>query len=251
MPMNSLPRWLISITDMPEPCQSSISLAACSSTSSGRTAGPALKLKTRFATRMRGLGLLPIRLTVPFFFFLLGDALDARELRALVEVDQAHALSRAAHLADLLDVGPYQDPAGGDQHDLVLVAYQHRADDPAVPLGRLDRDHPLGAAAVASVLGDRRALAEAVLGRCEHRLALAVRDQHRHHLLLLAELHAAHPVRLPPHRPHVVLLEAHRLAAVGEEHDVVLAVGDRRADEVVAVVQVHRDDALVPLVREL
>src|SRR5712691_4493805 len=52
--MNSLPRWLISITDMPEPCQSSISAAACASTSSGRTAGPALKLKTRVA------GLLPI-----------------------------------------------------------------------------------------------------------------------------------------------------------------------------------------------
>src|SRR5213592_3649334 len=40
--MNSLPRWLISITDMPEPCQSSISEAAFSSTSSGRTAGPAV-----------------------------------------------------------------------------------------------------------------------------------------------------------------------------------------------------------------
>ena len=45
--MNSLPRWLISITDMPLPCQSSISSAAWRSTGSGRTAGPALKLKTR------------------------------------------------------------------------------------------------------------------------------------------------------------------------------------------------------------
>src|SRR5436190_9559263 len=47
MPMNSLPRWLISITDMPLPCQSSISAAACRKTDSGSTAGPALKLKTR------------------------------------------------------------------------------------------------------------------------------------------------------------------------------------------------------------
>ena len=45
--MNSLPRWLISITDMPLPCQSSISSAAMRSTDSGSTAGPALKLKTR------------------------------------------------------------------------------------------------------------------------------------------------------------------------------------------------------------
>jgi len=42
--MNSLPRWLISITLMPEPCQSSISAAAWRSTSSGSTAGPAEKL---------------------------------------------------------------------------------------------------------------------------------------------------------------------------------------------------------------
>src|SRR5215467_14015689 len=160
MPMNSLPRWLISITDMPEPCQSSISAAACSSTSSGRTAGPALKLKTR---------LLPVLAVLPvsFILFLLGDALDSGELRALVEVDQANALGRAAHFADLLDLGADGDAAGRDQHDLVLVAHEHRADDLAVALGSLDRDHPLRSAPVARVLGDRRALAVAVLGRGE------------------------------------------------------------------------------------
>src|SRR6266571_2896336 len=47
MLMNSLPRWLISITDMPLPCQSSISAAAVRNTSSGSTAGPGLKLNTR------------------------------------------------------------------------------------------------------------------------------------------------------------------------------------------------------------
>src|SRR5215468_7985270 len=47
MPMNSLPRWLISITDMPLPCQSSISAAALRKTGSGTTAGPGLKLNTR------------------------------------------------------------------------------------------------------------------------------------------------------------------------------------------------------------
>src|SRR4051812_29953612 len=105
--MNSLPRWLISITDVPEPCQSSISAAACDSTSSGRAAGPALKLKTLFT------GLLPtvaasvvsadLSVAVAFDFRRLGDALDAGEPGALVEVDQHHALRRAAHLADLVD----------------------------------------------------------------------------------------------------------------------------------------------------
>ena len=51
--MNSLPRWLISITDMPEPCQSSISSAAWRSTGSGSAAGPALKLKTRVMQGLR------------------------------------------------------------------------------------------------------------------------------------------------------------------------------------------------------
>src|SRR5882762_8822262 len=128
--MNSLPRWLISITDMPDPCQSSISAAACSSTSSGRTAGPALKLKTRVS------GLLPILLVL----FLLRDALDARELGAFVQIDQAHALRRTAHFADLLDAGADQYTAGGDQHDLVLVAHQHRTDDLAVAVLVGDED---------------------------------------------------------------------------------------------------------------
>src|SRR5438132_599564 len=128
--MNSLPRWLISITDMPDPVQSSISAEACASTSSGRTAGPALKLNTRVSGR------LPIFLVL----FLLRDALDARELGAFVQVDQAHALRRAPHLADLLHAHAYEHPAGGDEHDLVLVAHQHRADELAVAFGGLDTE---------------------------------------------------------------------------------------------------------------
>ena len=50
--MNSLPRWLISITDMPLPCQSSISSAAWRSTGSGRAAGPGLKLNGRVMARL-------------------------------------------------------------------------------------------------------------------------------------------------------------------------------------------------------
>ena len=98
------------------------------------------------------------------------DALEAGELLALVERDQGHALGGAALLADLRHRGADQHAAGGDQHHLVVVVDQHRADQRAVALGSLDRDHALAAAAVARVLGDRRALAEAVLGRRQHRL---------------------------------------------------------------------------------
>src|SRR5438477_2137368 len=52
--MYSGPRWIISITDMPLPCQSSISSAAWRRTGSGRVAGPALKLKTRVIERSPG-----------------------------------------------------------------------------------------------------------------------------------------------------------------------------------------------------
>ena len=73
-----------------------------------------------------------------------------------VERDQRHALGGAAHLADLRHARADQHAAGRDQHDLVVLVDQHRADDLAVALGGLDRDHALAAAAVARVLGDRR-----------------------------------------------------------------------------------------------
>ena len=43
----ALPRWLISITLVPDPCQFSKSACACSRTGSGKHAGPAAKLYTR------------------------------------------------------------------------------------------------------------------------------------------------------------------------------------------------------------
>src|SRR6476646_10220330 len=49
MPTNSLPRWLISITDMPAVCQLTSSHLAFSRTSTGIVAGPAPKLKMREA----------------------------------------------------------------------------------------------------------------------------------------------------------------------------------------------------------
>src|SRR5947207_2185226 len=89
------------------------------------------------------------------------DALQARELLALAQVDERDALRGAPHLADLADSRADQHAARGDQHDLVVGRGQRRGDDLAVALARLDRDHALRAAAVAGVLGDRRALAEA------------------------------------------------------------------------------------------
>src|SRR5258707_7139658 len=130
MDMNSLPRWLISITHMPLPRQSSISSPARASTSSGRTAGPALKLKillmsvqgralrSRIHRRDRRLGLRAAVAVLPSCAIaafasravaILGAILDARDagqFLALRQRDQRHSLRRAAHPADLLHRGP-------------------------------------------------------------------------------------------------------------------------------------------------
>src|SRR5690349_4485177 len=62
------------------------------------------------------------------------DALDARELLAGIERDQGDALRRAPHLAELRHAGPDQHAAGRDQHHLVVLLDEHRADDFAVAL---------------------------------------------------------------------------------------------------------------------
>ena len=56
--------------------------------------------------------------------------------------------------------------------------------------------------------------------------------------------------RAVPHRAHVLLAEAHRLAGVGEQHDIVVAVRDGYPDEVVALVQLYCNDAARARTRE-
>src|SRR5947209_6215084 len=132
MATNSLPRWLISITDMPASCQLTSSHLARSSTSTGIAAGPAPKLKMRAAGLMSRAGVAAVRTAFACAAFFAGlrvrravavravrraavravrvfaivvvavhDGLQARELFALAQVDEDHALGRAAHLADL------------------------------------------------------------------------------------------------------------------------------------------------------
>src|SRR3954470_23115020 len=177
--MNSLPRWLISITPTPQPCQSSISAAASRSTGSGMAAGPGAKFQGRFESAIasgrriagvrrrfafgRALAILDVRVV-------LDDALQARQLGAVVQRDQRDALRGPPELAHLAHPRAHEHALVGDQHDLVVRAHQRGRDDLAVALALLDGDHALGAAAVARVFDDRGALAKAVLGRSEHAL---------------------------------------------------------------------------------
>src|SRR5437868_13267773 len=116
-----------------------------------------------------------VRRLVGLAFALFGfrDLLQAGELGTLIETDECNTLRSAPHLAYLGNAGTNQHAGGRDQHDLILGADERLGLDLAVALGRLDRDHHLRVAAVSRVLGDRRALAVAVLGRGEHGLLLA------------------------------------------------------------------------------
>ena len=77
----------------------------------------------------------------------------------------------------------------------------------------------------------------------KHALLLVFGHQHGDHALRVVQHHAAHAARIAAHRAHVVFVKAHGLAAVGEQHHVVLAVGQRGANQEVAFVQVDGDDA--------
>ncbi len=101
------------------------------------------------------------------------------------------------------------------------------------------------------VFGNRRALAVAIFGRSQHRLLFVFRHQQRDDLLAVFQIHAAHATRGAAHRTHVVFVEAHRLAGVGKQHDVMLAVGQRSTDQEVALIQVDRDDAGLAWIAEI
>src|SRR5687768_10708202 len=142
MPTNSLPRWLISITDMPASCQLTSSHLAFSSTSTGMVAGPAPKLKMRgergltlgraagafLAVALRGTAAFAalrfaftrVVAVAVFAIFVIAveDALQSGELLALAQVDERHSLRRAAHLADLVHPRADEDSARRDEHDL-------------------------------------------------------------------------------------------------------------------------------------
>src|SRR5262245_4873910 len=137
MATNSLPRWLISITDMPASCQLTSSHFAFSSTSTGIAAGPAPKLKTRaaalmwcgsVAVRAVAVAAVPVAAVAVFAIVVVAieDALQAGKLLALIQVDERDALGGAAHLADLVHARADEHAAGGDEHDLVLGRHEGR-----------------------------------------------------------------------------------------------------------------------------
>src|SRR5690606_19937668 len=125
---------------MPLPRQSSISSAACCSTLSGRTAGPAEKLNGRLIVVLATLAIfdtviIPGNVAVLDLVAVLdatldpsavlgvhiqhiafGNPLHTGQPAAIVHADQRHALGGTTHFADLRHTGTYQHTAIGDEH---------------------------------------------------------------------------------------------------------------------------------------
>src|SRR5690606_9306453 len=116
------------------------------------------------------------------------------------------------HFADFRHPCANQHTARGDEHDFVLRLDQHGTYDTPIAGRRLDGDHALGAPAVAGVFHDGRALAVAVLGGREDRLAFVVRHHHGDHGLAIFERHATYTACGAPHGPDIVFAETHTLS---------------------------------------
>src|SRR5271165_1551625 len=100
----ALLRWLISMTEVPPPCQSSNSSRACCKTSSGNTAGPGEKLKARTAEILRVVGrrIGKLGFSIRALARQALDALEAGQLIAVFQPDQSDTLGVAPDHGDVL-----------------------------------------------------------------------------------------------------------------------------------------------------
>jgi hypothetical protein len=206
-------------------------------------------------------------------FLLVGldDFGDGEQLVALLQVDEADALGAAAGLADFLHASADALALGREEHDLVGVADAERASDgDRAVLGEVDRDDACAAAADAAVVLKGGALADAVLARDEKAGGRIADFKGLDVVAFFLEAHAGDAAgeaalgaqaffraggflalggrrgvgrgfrRLDLGR---ALKEADGLALMGDEDELVGAVGEHAADDGVALAELHAADA--------
>src|SRR5690606_12004124 len=266
-------RWLISITERPLPCQSSISAWARCSTAVGSAAGPAQKLWARLLTStlslfavaglraFSGVGHRVFVVLAGFAFqhlkLVLIDSgrllypLQADQGLILGQLDQDYALGVTARTTDLVDTGTHQGALIGNQHDLLANLHLHGADQLAVALIDHHGDHALATTAAARIVGQRRALAIAAGGGGKDLCFARFGNQHGDDALISGQAHTAHASGDTAHGAHLAFLEANHLAGVGEHHHVLRAVGDGGSDQRVTLFQLQRNQAIGARLGEL
>ena len=160
---------------------------------------------------------------------------------ALPESRHDYSLRRAAGALDPVDRHADDGAGVGDEHHLVALAHDARTGEAPFARDELRRLHAHRATALDRILRDAGALAPAVLGHDEQ-VGVVCRDVDLDDLVVGPQAHARHARRVPAHRPNVLLVEAHGLAEPRHHQDVVGAVRQSHADQLVALAHLQGDD---------
>ena len=177
------------------------------------------------------------------------DERDRHDLVLALEIHQPHALRGAADGANLVGRRAQDFALLGHDQQLFVGVDLGDGHDRAVLVRDLDVLDAQAAAAGDAVFVDQRVLRVALLGDRQQRAA-GLGDLHRHDLVVLAQLDAAHAVGGAAHRADVAFDEADRLAVPGADEDLALAVRQLHVDHRVAFFDAHGDDAAGARVRE-
>src|SRR5690606_15521868 len=155
----------------------------------------------------------------------LGNALDADQLFAFLETNNAHTLRVAAQLGHFGGARAHHGALIGNQHQFIAVEYLHGARQTAVALADLHGDNAHGAAALGREVAGIGAFAIAVFADRQH-LAALLRDDQGNQFLIDRQTDAAYAARSASHRPHFLLAKAHGLVGTAEQHHFALAIGN-------------------------
>ena len=148
----------------------------------------------------------------------------------------------AAGLADFRDADADALAGGGHEHELVLLGDGDGSDDRAGLVGDVHRLDAEAAARLLAVVVEGGAFAEAVFRGDEQggfRGDLREADD----AVALARADAGDAHRRAAHRAGVAFVETQAHAVAGDEDEVVIAGGERHADEFVAILE---DDGVEP-----
>ena len=164
---------------------------------------------------------------------------------ACLEVHQLDALGIATRFPDLVDVDPHALTGGSHEHQLILIHDRKCANDLASLLGDFHRDDALGAAIRETVFVKRSAFPKALLRHHQH-LSGRIRDSEGDHEVILAGLDAPYPGCRTANGPELFLIASDAHTMAGGEAELLLSIGENDLNEIVSILDVDGDDAVLP-----
>src|SRR5690606_38543908 len=167
-----------------------------------------------------------------------------RNLGAIVQPHHRNALGRAADDRDLIDRDSDDDARCRNQHR-IRVVLDDRGPGDLGAARQLHGDHALPATALAAVLVERRALAQALRGDGQQR---GIRSVGRHDLggddvVVLVHADTDDASGRTAHRAHIVLGEADGLGLARHQDDIAVALRPAHPGQLIVVIQRDSDQA--------